>query len=414
MESRRHKCRGGLICRESELRDHLSMRLVVFGLSISSSWGNGHAPVWRGLCRALGQAGHEVCFFERNTPYYARIRDLGELDRFRMILYDNWSDAALEGERRLRGADCGLVTSDCPDGAQACRLVLGSAARTRVFYDLDAPVTLERVARGERVEYLPEDGLGGFDRVLSFTGGRWLRALEERVGARRAAALYAGVDPDVHRPQAPSRDYRAELSYLGTYAADRQARLEALLLAPARNRPDASFLVAGPLYPLSAPWPPNVRHLEHVALTDHAALYCSSSLTLDVTRTGTAALGHCPSPRLFEAAACGAPVLSDGWPGLDELFAPGEEVLLARTTEDALAALALPAERLRAIGRAARARVLAQHTAAHRARELVALIEGSRAGAGEDGGEHARDHSVGGDGEPDPTAGVFEGAAPRR
>jgi len=354
------------------------MNLVVFGLAVSSSWGNGHAALWRGLIGALARAGHRVSFFERDAPWYAEHRDLDALpDGARLVLYSDWPSVLGEARRAVAGADAAIVTSYCPDGRAAAALVLDSRAPARCFYDLDTPVTLARLEAGEDVEYLPPQGLGDFDIVLSYTGGEALGALRRRLGARRAAPLHGSVDPAAHRPAAPAPRYRADLSYLGTFAADRQATLERLFVAPARRRPRQRFLIGGAQYPADFPWTANTFFVRHLPPAEHPAFYASSRLTLNVTRAAMARMGHCPSGRLFEAAACGVPILSDDWPGLDRFFEPGREILLARTTEDALAALDLPDASLAAVARNARARVLAEHTAERRAAELIAALEGA-------------------------------------
>ena len=352
------------------------MKLVIFGLSVSSSWGNGHASLWRALIRALLADGHRVTFFERDVSWYADSRDLHALPPGgELVLYPDWAEVLPAAREALRDADAAMVTSYCPDGVAATALVLDSAVAVRCFYDLDTPVTLDRLQRGEPVEYLGPGGLSGFDVVLSYTGGAALDALRERLGARRAVPLYGSVDPELHRPAAPVAAFRAALSYLGTYAADRQAALEALLIVPARLRPAQEFVIAGAQYPADFPWTDNIRFVRHLPPADHAAFYCSGRMTLNVTRAAMAASGWCPSGRLFEAAACGVPILSDWWQGLDDFFAPGSEILVARSTAEALAALDLPDATLAAIGRRARDRALSDHTAETRARELVAALE---------------------------------------
>ncbi len=357
------------------------MRLVVFGLTVTSSWGNGHATLWRGLAAALARLGHRIDFFERDAPYYAAQRDLTDLPGGQIHLYASWADVLPRARLAVDEADVAMVTSSCPDGPAACRLVVESRAPARVFYDMDTPVTLERAAAGARVEYLPASGLVGFDLALSFTGGGALEALCARLGAPRALPLYGSVDPAVHHPVAGAPQYRADLSYLGTYAANRQDALERFLLEPARRLPERTFVIGGAQYDAGFPWRPNILWVRHLPPAEHPSFFCSSPLTLNVTRAPMAAMGYCPSGRLFEAAACGVPVLSDGWEGLDAFFRPGEEILVARRTEDVVAALDLGPEGLARVGRAARERVLSEHTADRRARELVAAVE-SIGGAG--------------------------------
>jgi spore maturation protein CgeB len=354
------------------------MKLVIFGLTISSSWGNGHATLWRGLCRALGSRGHDVTFFERNVPYYAAHRDTVSPEGCRLHLYSTWDEVTAEVHAALADADVGMVTSYCPDSQDACDLVLQSRAMS-VFYDLDTGVTLSSLRGGERVPYLPPDGLANFDLVLSYTGGRALDELRTQLGARQVAPLYGSVDPERHRPSPASDDLpRGHLSYLGTYAADRQDRLEALFIEPARRRPDRRFIIGGSQYPPDFPWTQNIFYVSHMPPPLHPAFYSSSSLTLNVTRAAMADFGYCPSGRLFEAAACGTPILSDTWEGLDSFFEPGREILVARTTDEALAALDLPDADLAHVARAARERTLAEHTADARARDFEGLIDAAQ------------------------------------
>jgi spore maturation protein CgeB len=350
------------------------MKIVVFGLAVSSCWGNGHATLWRGLGRALGKRGAELVFFEREEPYYARSRDLADPPGIRLTIYEDWETVRPMALAQVKAADAAMVTSYCPDGRAAADLVRGHARRS-CFYDLDTPVTLHALDRGQPVPYLPEDGLAGFDLVLSYTGGGALAALEARLGARRVATLYGSVDPDTYRTGEPvARSERAALSHLGTYSEDRRAALHELFLRPAALLPEREFLLGGSLYPADFPWRSNINFARHVPASAHPAFYASAPLTLNVTRAPMAALGFCPSARFFEAAACAIPVLSDAWQGIESFFEPDSEVLLARSARDVVAAIERGPEELAAIGRRARERVLAEHTAGHRADELLALL----------------------------------------
>jgi spore maturation protein CgeB len=353
------------------------MRIVVFGLSVSSSWGNGHATLWRGLLHALARRGIRVDFFERDVPYYAAHRDVTTLPLGDLWLYNDWDAIDGAARRAVAEADAAIVTSYCADAAEATQVVLDAPGAVRAFYDLDTPVTLARLAAGEPVAYVPPDGLGDFDLVLSYTGGGALDALRTRLGARHVAPLYGSVDPQAHRPAPPREAWRCDLSYIGTYAADRQAAVDALLLAPARALPERRFVLAGSQYPADFAWTPNLWYLAHLPPADHPAFYASSRLTLNVTRAAMAEMGWCPSGRLFEAAACGVPILTDSWPGLDAFYAPGDEILVAADTADALRALDTDDAALAAVARRARERTLDEHTADRRAAELVALLEGA-------------------------------------
>lgn len=351
------------------------MKLVVFGLTVSSSWGNGHATLWRGLIAALARRGMQVVFFERDVPYYAEHRDLPVLPAGELVLYTDWDAARGRARRELSDADAAMITSYCPDAEPAAALMAHAFGGVSTFYDMDTPVTLARLQAGEAVDYLPKGGLGQFDLVLSYTGGDALTALRERLGARVARPLYGHVDPAAHAPQASDPRFDCDLSYMGAYAADRQPVVDALFVAPARLRPERKFVLAGAGYPKDFPWTDNTWFVRHLPPQEHPAFYASSRLTVNATRADMAAMGWCPSGRLFEAAACGCPVLSDAWPGLDAFFEPGHEILTAATTEQALAALDRSDADLRRIAEAARERTLAQHTSDHRAGELLDLLQ---------------------------------------
>jgi spore maturation protein CgeB len=355
------------------------MRLVIFGLTVSSSWGNGHASLWRGLLRALLADGHHVTFLERDQPFYAENRDLFELpERGQLLIYSDWQAVLPRARAALAGADAAIVTSYCPDGVTATELVLEAPIGVRCFYDMDTPVTLSRLEAGEAVSYIGPHGLDGFDVVLSFTGGDALAALHHRLGARHVVPLYGSVDPDLYHPAFPQPQYAGLLSYIGTYAADRQLALQTLLIEPALRRPAGRFVIAGAQYPKEFPWSENLFFVRHLPPSEHCGFYASCGLTLNVTRAAMARMGWCPSGRLFEAAACGTPVLSDAWEGVDAFFEPGEEILIARNAEEAMAALDLSPEARMRIGARARERVLAEHTAERRARELLAALDAAR------------------------------------
>jgi spore maturation protein CgeB len=241
------------------------------------------------------------------------------------------------------------------------------------FYDIDTPVTLAKLASGDH-EYLSAALVGRYDLYLSFTGGPTLARLERDWGAACARPLYCSVDPELYSPTADAPLW--DLGYLGTYSADRQPTLDRLLLDVARRWPQGRFAVAGPQYPADIAWPPNLTRASHLAPAEHAAFYNRQRFTLNVTREAMITAGWSPSVRLFEAAACGTPIISDIWPGIEELFVPGEEILLARDRADvARYVRSWTEDRRLAVGRRARARVLREHTAAHRAEELEIYVE---------------------------------------
>lgn len=344
------------------------MHFVIFGLTVSSSWGNGHATLWRGLLKALARRGHTVTFYEKDVPYYASTRD-GWIapHTVQVRLYKSLDSICAEADRDLGRADVAMLTSYCPDAKMAAELILNSPAPLRAFYDLDTPVTLDALRAGQQVSYVPECGLAEFDLVLSYTGGRALDELQSRLGARNVAPLYGFVDPDAHAPANPRDEFCADLSYLGTYAADRQPVLEELFVEPARRMPQRRFVLGGAQYPDNFPWTSNIFFVRHLPPVQHSAFFSSSRATLNITRRAMAQYGYCPSGRLFEAAACGAPIVSDWWEGLDTFFEPDTEVLRVDSADDVLRALERSDDELRSIGEAARGRALAQHTAEQRA-----------------------------------------------
>ncbi|WP_171218150.1 CgeB family protein [Enterovirga aerilata] len=348
------------------------MKVVVLGLSLSSSWGNGHATTYRALLKAFVARGHEVTFLERDVPWYSGPhRDLADPAWCRLLFYREVAD--LERHRELiADADAVIVGSYVPNGVAVGRLVQDWARGVTAFYDIDTPVTLAKLARGD-TEYIAPDLIPGYDVYLSFTGGPTLDLIERRYGSPAARALYCSVDPASYPPL--ERERRWDLSYLGTYSPDRQPVLERLLIEPARRLPHLRFVVAGPQYPDDIVWPDNVERFQHVGPVDHPEFYAASRYTLNVTRADMVAAGWSPSVRLFEAASCATPVISDVWSGIEDILAPGREILLATSSDQVVAILSdADGTRPARIGQAARARILGAHTADCRATELESYL----------------------------------------
>jgi spore maturation protein CgeB len=342
--------------------------IVILGLSITSSWGNGHATTYRGLVRELAARGHRVLFLERDVPWYADNRDLPAPPYGRTVLYQDLGELRDRHAAAVRTADFVLVGSYVPEGVAVGDWVTSTARGATAFYDIDTPVTLAKLMRGDH-EYLTPDLIPRYQAYLSFTGGPTLRRLERHFGARMARPLYCSFDPGLYQPQ--DVEPRWDLGYMGTYSDDRQPILERLLLDPARGWKEGRFAVAGPQYPKEIRWPRNVKRIQHLEPAKHAAFYNAQRFTLNVTRADMVAAGWSPSVRLFEAAACATPILSDSWPGLESFFKLGEEILPVKNAGDVLQYLRdIPERERRALGQRARQRVLAEHTAAHRAEEL--------------------------------------------
>jgi spore maturation protein CgeB len=346
-----------------------AMKIVILGLSLSSSWGNGHATTYRALLAALSRQ-HEILFLERDQAWYAANRDLPHPDFCRLALYSHLQD--LDGFRAdIEAADAVIIGSYVTEGAAVATYIKDWVRGIFCFYDIDTPVTLSKLQAGE-VEYISPETIPLFDLYLSFTGGPTLDRLKTEFGARAAAALYCSVEETRYHPMPVDR--RWDLGYLGTYSDDRQPALERLLLEPARRLPGKRFVVAGPQYPATITWPANVERIEHLSPDAHAGFYNAQGWTLNITRADMVAAGYSPSVRLFEASACGAPIISDPWPGIATIFSPGQEIVVASTTEAVIAALSMPEEERARLGAAGRARCLANHTATHRAAELVAAL----------------------------------------
>lgn len=357
------------------------MKLTFIGLTLSSSWGNGHATPYRALLRALARRGCDIVFYERDVHYYYERRDFERTDYCQLELYPTWSEVRERALADARESDAVVLGSFVSDGEKIAADLLELAGPLRVFYDLDTPVTLARLAQG-RSEYIRGAQLAAFDLVLSFTGGATLDVLTREFGVRMARALYGCVDPEVYARTDAAAELRSELSYMGTFSPDRQEKLDALFLEPARRLPSANFLLAGALYPWEwGPyWPANVRRVEHVAPKDHAAFYSSSRLTLNLTRAAMATYGYCPSGRFFEAAACGTPIVSDRWEGIETFFRDGEEIFLVDAVEGVLAAMARSDEELARVAERARERTLAEHSGDTRAAEFLRHLEAARGG----------------------------------
>ena len=345
-----------------------SLDIVIIGLSITSSWGNGHATTYRGLVRELVKNGHRVTFLEHDKPWYAANRDLASPPFGNTFLYGSVDELKQHYESRVAAADLAIVGSYVPEGVAVGQWVTQTAEGITAFYDIDTPVTLAKLEKQD-YEYLHPDLVRSFDLYLSFTGGPTLRHIEERYGSPAARAFYCSFDPNLYYPE--EENIMWDLGYLGTYSDDRQPPLKKLMLDAAEKLVGRTFVVAGPQYPSNIPWPRNVQRIEHLPPAEHRSFYNRQRFTMNITRADMIRAGYSPSVRLFEAAACATPIISDYWEGIETIFEPGKEILIARSTEDTIRYLENISEAdRRQIGENARRKVLANHTAAHRATEL--------------------------------------------
>lgn len=348
------------------------MRIVILGLSITSSWGNGHATTYRGLIRELANRGHDVLFLERDVSWYAQNRDLPNPPYCRTELYSSLQELEDRFTPDIQNADFTMVGSYVPQGVEVGKLVTSTAHSATGFYDIDTPVTLAKLERGD-FEYISPDLIPQYDIYLSFTGGPTLQRLENELGSPMARPLYCSFDPELYYPQHCEQQW--DLGYLGTYSDDRQPSLDQLMLSPARNWTEGRFVVAGPQYPESIDWPANVQRINHLPPSEHHKFYNQQRFTLNITRADMIRAGYAPSVRLFEAAACQTPIISDYWPGLETFFELGEEILVTESSNQTINYLQgiTDTQRL-SIATRARKRVLAEHTAAHRAQELESYV----------------------------------------
>lgn len=353
------------------------MKITFFGLTITSSWGNGHATTYRALCKALARRGHTIDFIEKDVEWYRSNRDMPAPEYCSVIFYDEWTTSANRLISSARESDVIVIGSYFPDAILAATALLDHGIGPVVFYDIDTPITLAALrANHGGPEYLTPALIPHFATYLSFTGGPALRELEQRFGSPRALPFYCSVDPDLYRPSPSRAEFTCDLSYLGTYASDRQPKLMHLLNDSAALLPHSQFIVAGPQYPADISWQPNVHRIIHLSPREHAAFYSSSRFTLNLTRDDMALAGYSPSVRLFEASACGAAILSDSWPGLDHFLTPGEEILLPQDNYEVVDLIRnLSDDERHSLGRRARERILANHTSDHRAREFERIVE---------------------------------------
>lgn len=347
----------------------MKLNVVFIGLSITSSWGNGHATTYRALLKALARRGHNVTFLERDLPWYRENRDLATPAGWSVKLYNNLQDLPRRFGKLVTAADLVVVGSYVPDGIAISEWVTSHAQGITAFYDIDTPVTLAGLDSG--LEYISAATIPRFDLYLSFSGGPVPGIIEDVYGSPMARVLYCSADLSSHQPcSAPAK---WSVGYLGTYSEDRQPQLDRLLLASARELRAVRFVAAGSQYPDEISWPDNVDRIEHVAPGDHASFFAAQRFTLNVTRADMRSLGFSPSVRLFEAAACGTPIMSDRWPGIETIFTPSSEILLVDGTRDVVQILETMSEEHRlSVAEQARQRILRDHTPEHRARQLEA------------------------------------------
>jgi spore maturation protein CgeB len=340
------------------------VNIAFFGSSLVSSYWNGAATYYRGLLRALHARGHAVTFYEPDAFERQHHRDLDDPPWATVVVYEphEWRQAL----RRARDADVIVKASGVGvNDADLAEGVLEVGSGMTVFWDVDAAATLAQADEWFEV-LVPE-----YDLVFTYGGGEPVRSRYMALGARDCVPVYNALDPDTHHPVARSSELVADVTLLANRLPDREARIEEFFVRPAAQRPSRAFVLGGAGWD-GKDFPPNVRLLGHVGTNDHNAINCSALAVLNVTRADMAANGWSPPTRLFEAAGAAACLLTDAWEGIEDFLEPDREVLVARNGDEVARHLdELSAERARAIGAAARERLLAEHTYARRA----ALVE---------------------------------------
>lgn len=348
------------------------MKIAILGLSVTSSWGNGHATAFRSLVKGLSKRGHSVVFLERDMPWYSANRDMPESEFCSIIIYNSVSQLKKDHLKEIVQADAVIVGSYVPDGIEAGQWVIDNAPGIKAFYDIDTPVTLSKL-RSNTCSYLSPRLIPHYDIYLSFSGGKCPGIFEYEFGSPATRQFYCSVDPDLYYPSRSVKKW--DLGYLGAYSDDRQSSLENLMLEAARRWEKGRFIVAGPQYPQHISWPNNVERIEHMPPSLHIDFYNHQRFTLNITRADMIKTGYSPSVRLFEAAACGVPVISDWWEGIDSIFTPGEAIFISRSPNDTLEILNNISERHRLnVGEKAKQTVLKQHTGLQRAIEFEEYV----------------------------------------
>lgn len=355
------------------------LAIAFFGSSLVSAYWNGAATYYRGIVRALHERGHRVTFFEPDAFSRQQHRDLPDPAWAEVVVYEASEEAAREMLERARGADLVVKASGVgvfDELLEEGVLELRAPETLVAFWDVDAPATLDRLSAsaGDPFRAL----VPRYDLVLTYGGGEPVVRTYEGFGARRCVPVYNALDPSTHHPVPPEPRFEGDLGFLGNRLPDREARVEAFFLRAAEALPRASFLLGGSGWGDKA-LPPNVRYLGHVYTRDHNAFNCTPKAVLNVSRESMARYGFSPATRVFEAAGAGACLITDAWKGIELFLEPGREVLVAESGEAVAEQVQrLTPEEARRIGARARSRLLAEHTYAHRARELEAVLDAAR------------------------------------
>ncbi|HTG44305.1 MAG TPA: glycosyltransferase [Verrucomicrobiae bacterium] len=354
--------------------------IAFFGSSLVSAYWNGAATYYRGIIRALHERGHRVTFYEPDAYDRQQHRDLPDPDWAKVVVYPaDKEKSALRALEQARGA--GLIVKASGVGVfddllEQAVLEFKSPGTTVVFWDVDAPATLDRVQNNSKDPFGPL--IPHYDLILTYGGGAPVVNVYKSLGAQDCVPIYNALDPSTHFPVDPDPRFACDLAFLGNRLPDREARVEQFFLKVAGQMPEQKFILGGNGWqdkPLSS----NIQYLGHVYTREHNALNCTPKAVLNISRESMARYGFSPATRVFEAAGAAACIITDAWEGIDHFFEPGREILVAHSGEEVEDQLrSLTPERARAIGQAAYQRVLLEHTYTHRAAQLEEVLEAAR------------------------------------
>jgi spore maturation protein CgeB len=350
------------------------LNIFVFGSSIVSSYWNGAATYYRGIYKYLAQRGHRVTFAEPDAYGRQSHRDSGDFSYVESLVYQPKSDldsvlrAARQADLVIKHSGIGV-----DDQALEARVLKLQPGAVVVFWDVDAPATIQRLHAhtGDSFRVL----VPSYDAILTYGGGPGIRDEYLRFGARDYISIYNGLDPDTHHPVTPDAALACDVAFIGNRLPDREARVEQLFLRAAELAPQRRFILGGEGWG-DKPLPSNIRWIGHVPTGDHNRVNCSASMVMNINRSSMADFGFSPPTRVFEVAGAGTCLLCDDWPGIDQFFEPGKELIVIRSAEDVVSALdSYVTEDRRHIGQAFRSRALRDHTYARRAQQAEAAFE---------------------------------------
>jgi spore maturation protein CgeB len=353
--------------------------VAFFGSSLVSAYWNGAATYYRGVIRALAARGYRVTFYEPDAYDRQKHRDIPDPDWAKVVVYSgSEQDDVFRMLERARRADILVKASGVgvfDELLEAAIPEYAAPGTQTVFWDVDAPATLDRIARDSWDSW--RDHLPRYHWIFTYGGGAPVVERYRMFGAQRCVPIYNALDPATHFRVSPVRRFRADLSLLANRLPDRESRIEEFFLRTAEALPEKAFVLGGNGWQDKA-MPANVKRLGHVFTRDHNAFNSSAQMVLNVARDSMAATGFSPATRIFEAAGAGSCIVTDGWRGIEEFLEPGEEILVAWSGQDVVHLVKEHSpEQAKKIGENAQKRVLAQHTYAHRAEQLDGLLTGS-------------------------------------